>query len=76
MLKESVQKEFRQSKYELEPEMVLRMIFTGREALRRTEEAIELKRLKMMGFKGETMEDAIEMSEKVEPANNFNFKRS
>lgn len=55
--------------------MILRMIFTGREALRRTEEALELKRLKLMGFKGETMEDAIEMSEKV-TTTDFTFKRS
>jgi len=75
VLRESVQKEFRQSKYELDPEMILRMIFTGREALRRTEEALELKRLKLMGFKGETMEDAIEMSEKV-TTTDFTFKRS
>lgn len=74
VLRESVQKEFRQSKYELDPAMILRMIFTGREALRRTEEALELKRLKLMGFKGETMEDAIEMSEKVSTPNST-FKR-
>jgi hypothetical protein len=52
--------------HELDPQMILRMIFTGREALKRTEEALELKRLKLMGFKGETMDDAINMSEKVD----------
>lgn len=75
MLKESVQKEFRQSKYEMEPEMILRMIFTGREALRRTEEALELKRLKLMGFQGETLDDAVNMSEKISQ-DDFTFKRS
>lgn len=75
VLRESVQKEFRQSKYELDPEVILRMIFTGREALRRTEEALELKRLKLMGFKGETMEDAISMSEKVDPHDPGLFRR-
>lgn len=53
----------------------MRMIFTGREALRRTEEALELKRLKLMGFQGETMEDAVNMSEKVSH-NEPTFKRS
>jgi hypothetical protein len=75
VLKESVQTEFRQSKYEMEPEMILRMIFTGREALKRTEESLELKRLKLMGFQGETMEDAIAMSEKAPPIE-FGLKRS
>ena len=75
VLKESVQKEFRQSKYEMEPEMILRMIFTGREALRRTEEALELKRLKLMGFQGETLDDAVNMSEKISQ-DDFTFKRS
>lgn len=75
-MKESVQKEFQQSKYELDPEMILRMIFTGREALRRTEEALELKRLKLMGFKGDTMDDAINMSETVSQEDIAAFKRS
>lgn len=59
----------------MEPEMILRMIFTGREALRRTEESLELKRLKLLGFQGDTMDDALAMSEKVS-TNEFGPKRS
>lgn len=51
------------------------MIFTGREALRKTEEAYELKKMKMMGFEGETFQDAIENSTIVEPAKMPSFNK-
>lgn len=63
ILRNSVKKEFEQGKLETDSEIILRMIITGREALRRTEEAMELKRMKLLGFEGETIDDAINNSD-------------